>query len=121
MNASGVSTMSFSESKIESIAMQRRMKRANSAEIMAMLPDKLRSQAEHAQSLADSALNSFVIVNAALQRSAALADYVTRQDVKKRMGDNFKVGMGFGLHVGCDFLELSLSLETDRGDQPADN
>lgn len=104
ISRSAVSTLSFSESKIENIALQRRTKRANSAEIMAMLPEKLKSQAEHAQSLADSALNSFVIVNAALQRSAALAAYVTRPDVKRRMGDSFRVGMGFGLHTGCDSL-----------------
>ena len=100
--------MSFSESKLDNIAMQRRTKRANSNEIMAMLPDKLRTQAEHAQSLADSALNSFVIINAALQRSAALSDYVTRQDVKKRMGNDFRVGMGFGLHAGYGPRKLSL-------------
>jgi hypothetical protein len=87
------------------------MRRANSCEIMAALPDKLRSQAEHAQSLADSALNSFVIVNAALQRSAALADYVTRPDVKKRMGDNFRVGMGFGLHAGYELHLLTSPFE----------
>jgi hypothetical protein len=76
------------------------LKRATSLEIMNALPEKLKSQAEHAQLLADSALNSFVIINAALQRSAALAAYVNRPDVKRRMGDQFRVGMGFGLHTG---------------------
>jgi hypothetical protein len=105
VSRSALSTETFdgSDSKQDSSAQPQRMKRANSNEIMAMLPDKLRSQAEHAQSLADSALNSFVIVNAALQRSVALADYVTRADVKKRMGNNFRVGMGFGLHAGYDY------------------
>ena len=117
VSRSAASAMSFCESKIDIIAQQRRMKRANSAEIMAMLPEKLKSQAEHAQSLADSALNSFVIVNAALQRSAALADYVTRADVKKRMGDKFRVGMGFGLHAGCDFINPVLG--GDRRVRPA--
>jgi hypothetical protein len=77
------------------------LKRRTSTEIMRGLPDKLRGQAEHAQSLADSALNSFVIVNAALQRSSALGEFVSRPDVQRRMGDNFRVGMGFGLHTGC--------------------
>jgi hypothetical protein len=53
------------------------------------------------QSLADDALNSFVIINAALQRSSALAEYTGRRDVQARMGEAFRVGMGFGLHTGC--------------------
>jgi hypothetical protein len=67
---------------------------------MRNLPEKLRSQAEHAQSLADSALIAFVVINAALQRSSALADFVNRPDVRRRMGESFRVGMGFGLHTG---------------------
>jgi hypothetical protein len=78
------------------------MKRQTSLDIMRSLPDKLRSHVEHAQYLADNALNSFIIINSALQRSAALADYVQRPDVKQRMGVDFRVGMGFGLHAGCE-------------------
>jgi hypothetical protein len=77
------------------------IKRRSSAEIMRAMPDKLRAHAEHAQVLADDALNSFVIINAALQRSSALSEYVRRPDVQKRMGTDFRVGMGFGLHTGC--------------------
>ena len=68
---------------------------------MRKLPDKLRSAAEHAQHLADNALLSFVVINAALQRSSALCKYVAEPDVQKRMGSSFRVGMGFGLHAGC--------------------
>ena len=75
--------------------------RRSSTEIMQALPEKLRSAATHAQQLADNALLSFVVVNAALQRSSALCKYVVRADVQKRMGANFRVGMGFGLHAGC--------------------
>lgn len=77
------------------------LKRRSSSEIMRSLPEKLRSAAEHAQHLADNALLSFVIINAALQRSSALCKYVVQPDVQKRMGANFRVGMGFGLHAGC--------------------
>ena len=72
-----------------------------SLDIMRSLPEKLRGHAEHAQALADDALCAFVIINAALQRSSALAEYVGRKDLKQRMGDSFRVGMGFGLHAGC--------------------
>ena len=68
---------------------------------MSSLPAKLRGHAEQAQVLADNALNSFIIINAALQRSSALAEYTARGDVQKRMGEGYRVGMGFGLHTGC--------------------
>ena len=77
------------------------VKRRSSTEIMRNLPEKLRGHAEHAQALADNALKSFVIINASLQRSSALAEYAGRKDVKDRMGESFRVGMGFGLHTGC--------------------
>lgn len=68
---------------------------------MGGLPVKLRMHAEHAQVLADNALCSFIVINAALQRSSALAEYTGRGDVQKRMGEGYRVGMGFGLHTGC--------------------
>ena len=81
-------------------------KRRSSTEIMRSLPEKLRGHAEHAQALADDALNAFVVINAALQRSSALAEYVGRKDVKARMGEAFRVGMGFGLHTGCGCIQM---------------
>jgi len=84
------------------------LSRQSSHGIMLALPEKLRMHAEHAQHLADNALNSFVIINTALQRSAALAQYVQRKDVQARMGSAFRVGMGFGLHAGCDSLGMWL-------------
>lgn len=49
--------------------------------------------------LADAALASFVIIQAALKRSKKLQGYSAREDLNARM-PNFCVKMGFGLHVG---------------------
>ena len=49
--------------------------------------------------LADAALASFLIIQAALKRSKKLQAYSAREDLNARM-PNFCVKMGFGLHVG---------------------
>lgn len=49
--------------------------------------------------LADAALASFIIIQAALKRSKKLKEYGTRDDLNARI-PNFSVRMGFGLHVG---------------------
>ena len=49
--------------------------------------------------LADAALASFIIIQAALKRSKKLQSYNSREDLNARM-PNFCVKMGFGLHVG---------------------
>ena len=49
--------------------------------------------------LADAALASFIITQAALKRSKQLQGYSAREDLNARM-PNFCVKMGFGLHVG---------------------
>lgn len=54
---------------------------------------------EIARHLADAALASMIIINASLQRSPMLRKFIDRDDMHERMGD-FKVKMGFGLHVG---------------------
>lgn len=71
-----------------------------SDEILRSLPEKLRGQATHAAALADNALLAFIVINAALQRSTALAEYCSRSDVQARLGPGCRVGMGFGLHAG---------------------
>lgn len=50
--------------------------------------------------VADNALASFVVVHAALKRSARLARYAGRSDLEARLGAGYRVAMGFGLHVG---------------------
>jgi class 3 adenylate cyclase len=52
-----------------------------------------------ARRLADQALASFVVVQAALRRSARLAELCARPDVQARL-PGFQLRMGFGLHVG---------------------
>jgi class 3 adenylate cyclase len=49
--------------------------------------------------LADAALASFLVIQAALKRSKKLQGYGAREDLNARM-PNFSVKMGFGLHVG---------------------
>jgi class 3 adenylate cyclase len=49
--------------------------------------------------LADAALASFLVIQAALKRSKKLQGYNGREDLNARM-PNFSVKMGFGLHVG---------------------
>lgn len=49
--------------------------------------------------VADNALASFIIIHAALKRTADIQKYSLRDDLNKRM-PNFAVKMGFGLHVG---------------------
>ncbi len=49
--------------------------------------------------LADAALASFVVIQAALKRSRKLQGYSARDDMNARM-PGFCVRMGFGLHVG---------------------
>lgn len=51
------------------------------------------------QNVADNALAAFVIIHAALKRTAEIKKYSMRDDLNKRMPD-FTVKMGFGLHVG---------------------
>lgn len=51
------------------------------------------------QNVADNALAAFVIIHAALKRSAEIKKYSMRDDLNRRMPD-FSVKMGFGLHVG---------------------
>ncbi|KAL4447395.1 hypothetical protein ABPG75_004614 [Micractinium tetrahymenae] len=48
---------------------------------------------------ADQALASFIIIQAALKRSAKLRQYCQREDLNQRM-PGYEVNMGFGLHVG---------------------
>lgn len=50
--------------------------------------------------VADNALASFIVIHAALKRSARLARYGGRADLEARLGANYRVSMGFGLHVG---------------------
>lgn len=50
--------------------------------------------------VADNALASFVVIHAALKRSVRLARYAGRADLEARLGANYRVAMGFGLHVG---------------------
>ena len=52
-----------------------------------------------ARELADKALASFVIIQAALRRSRRLAEIAARPDVQARL-PGFEVKMGFGLHLG---------------------
>jgi class 3 adenylate cyclase len=54
---------------------------------------------EEAMLIADAALASFVIIQAALRRSAKLHQYSQREDLNERM-PGFSIKMGFGLHVG---------------------
>lgn len=54
---------------------------------------------QKARRLADQALASLVIVQAALRRSPRLAELAGRPDVQARL-PGFGVRMGFGLHVG---------------------
>lgn len=110
MRADGVSAGPSPEPSCNGSEAPRPLSRQSSHGIMLALPEKLRMHAEHAQHLADNALNSFVIINTALQRSAALAQYVQRKDVQARMGSAFRVGMGFGLHAGCAFVAAQLLL-----------
>ncbi len=49
--------------------------------------------------VADAALAAFVLINAALRRSARLAAYSANPRLNARI-PNFRVKMGFGLHVG---------------------
>lgn len=49
--------------------------------------------------VADKALASFVVIVAALRRSARLAEYRKNKVLNERI-PNFEVKMGFGLHVG---------------------
>lgn len=106
VHAEGISAGPSPEPSCTGSEALRPLSRQSSHGIMLALPEKLRMHAEHAQHLADNALNSFVIINTALQRSAALAQYVQRKDVQARMGSAFRVGMGFGLHAGCDSITL---------------
>jgi len=50
--------------------------------------------------LADRALASFVVIQVALKRSPRLKQFCMREDIRARMGDGFRVSMGFGLHIG---------------------
>lgn len=54
---------------------------------------------EIVNAIADNALASFIVIHAALKRSARLKRYALREDLNSRMPD-FKISMGFGLHVG---------------------
>jgi hypothetical protein len=49
--------------------------------------------------IADQALASFIIIQAALKRSQKLAKFSARPDLNARM-PGYQVNMGFGLHVG---------------------
>lgn len=51
------------------------------------------------QNVADNALAAFVIIHAALKRSAKIKKYSMRDDLNRRIPD-FTVKLGFGLHVG---------------------
>lgn len=57
-------------------------------------------KAEVVAAFADNALASFIIIQAALKRSVRLARYSRREDLAERLGPDFTVQMGFGLHVG---------------------
>uniref|UniRef100_A0A061R4B8 Adenylyl cyclase n=1 Tax=Tetraselmis sp. GSL018 TaxID=582737 RepID=A0A061R4B8_9CHLO len=50
--------------------------------------------------LADRALAAFVVIHVALKRSPRLKQFCMRSDIRKRMGDGYRVSMGFGLHIG---------------------
>lgn len=52
-----------------------------------------------AAAIADAALASFVIIQAAMKRSKKLQQYCDRPDLAERM-PGFSIKMGFGLHVG---------------------
>lgn len=80
--------------------MNRRRSSGTAVDPYKKLSALLQQHALSAQCVADNALASFVIINAALQRSAALTDYVMMPALQKRM-KNYRVGMGFGLHSGC--------------------
>jgi len=69
----------------------------NLALAAANLPDEKREGVAH---LADRALAAFVVIHVALKRSPRLKQFCMRDDIRARMGDNFEVSMGFGLHVG---------------------
>lgn len=49
--------------------------------------------------LADAALASFIVIQAALRRSKKLQNYCKRRDLNARM-PGFEVSLGFGLHFG---------------------
>lgn len=55
---------------------------------------------EVVHAVADNALAAFVVIHAALKRSVRLARYAGRQDLIARLGEGWRVQMGFGLHVG---------------------
>jgi len=63
----------------------------------ASLPDEKRESVAH---LADRALAAFVVIHVALKRSPRLKQFCEREDIRARMGNDFQVSMGFGLHVG---------------------
>eukprot|EP00923_Selenidium_pygospionis_P054336 GHVN01094665.1.p1 GENE.GHVN01094665.1~~GHVN01094665.1.p1 ORF type:complete len:911 (-),score=217.07 GHVN01094665.1:119-2851(-) len=48
----------------------------------------------------EMAIMSFLKIIARMCRCPALAEYAKHSDLKKRMGDQYQVRMGFGLHVG---------------------
>lgn len=84
---------------LESEAVQRVMRmrsKGGAAPASISVPEK----AAVVSAVADNALMSFIIIHAALKRSVRLARYSHRSDLDARLGPNFRVQMGFGLHVG---------------------
>lgn len=50
--------------------------------------------------LSDMALYSIMKIFAEINRSFSLTEYVNNQELKRRIGNNYKVKLGFGLHLG---------------------
>ncbi|KAL4852756.1 Ras guanine nucleotide exchange factor W [Chlorella vulgaris] len=77
-----------------------RMSRTSSSRIsMLMGADKEPERREEASNIADQALASFIIIQAALRRSTKLKAFCNREDLSARL-PGYQVNMGFGLHVG---------------------
>eukprot|EP00899_Mesostigma_viride_P006218 jgi/Mesvir1/15598/Mv03208-RA.1 len=68
---------------------------------MGSLENPTKPQREAIQRIADQALASFIVVMAALKKSARLAQFAKNEGIRKRFfTDHYEVSMGFGLHVG---------------------
>eukprot|EP00210_Caulerpa_lentillifera_P001909 g1836.t1 len=71
----------------------------SSAELLGNINTGVVERWETIQKTADSALASFIIIQAAIKRSQHIKHYSRRDDLNMRIPD-FAVRMGFGLHIG---------------------